>query len=63
VFERRFVAPSSAPSKLVVAIEAITTAVEPRTLVAQRVAAARGRRRPMRPSSTPNGASWENIPK
>ena len=44
------------------AIEAMTTAVEPGT-VAQWVAAESARRRPMRPSLTPNGASWENIPK
>ena len=50
-------------AELVEAIEAITTAVEPGTVVAQWVAAASGRRRPMRPSFTPNGASWENIPK
>ena len=55
-------APSWAPSKLVVAIEAITTAAEPGT-VAQWVAAASGRRRPSRPSSTAKQPSWENIPK
>ena len=55
-------APSWAPSKLVVAIEAITTAAEPGR-VAQWVAAESGRRRPSRPSSTPKQPSWENIPK
>ena len=44
-------APSWAPSKLVVAIEAITTAAEP-GIVAQLVVAASSRRRPRRPSST-----------
>ncbi len=55
-------APSEAPSKLVVAIEAITTAAEPGT-VAHLVAAEKGRRRPSRPSSAPKIPSWENIPK
>ena len=55
-------APSWAPSKLVVPIEAITTAAEPGT-VAQRVAAENGRRTPSRPSLTPRNPSRENIPK
>ncbi len=55
-------APSWAPSKLVEAIEAITTAAEPGT-VAQWVAAESGRRRPSRPSLTPKLPSWENMPK
>ena len=55
-------APSWAPSKLVVAIEAITTAAEPGT-VAHFVAAESGRRVPSRPSLTPRKPSRENIPK
>ena len=54
-------APSWAPSKLVVAIEAITTAAEPGT-VAQWVAAESGRRRPSRPSSTPKAAELGEHP-
>ena len=61
-FDRALKAPSWAPSKLVEAIEAITTAAEPGS-VAQLVAAASGRRRPSLPSSTPKQPSWENIPK
>ena len=48
-------APSWAPSKLVVAIEAITTAAEPGT-VAHFVAAENGRRTPSRPSLTAEAA-------
>ncbi len=55
-------APSWAPSKLVLAIEAITTAAEP-GIVAQCVEADSGSRRPSRPSRTPNDPSWENMPK
>ncbi len=55
-------APSWAPSKLVVAIEAITTAADPGT-VAQLVAAANGRRTPSRPSFVPKLPSRPNIPK
>ncbi len=55
-------APSCAPSKLVDAIEAITTAAEPGT-VAQLVDAESGRRRPSLPSLTPKVPSRENIPK
>ena len=55
-------APSWAPSKLVVPIEAITIASEPGT-VAHFVAAEKGRRTPSRPSLTPRKPSRENIPK
>ena len=54
-------APSWAPSKLVVAIEAITTAAEPGS-VAQRVAAESGRRRPSRPSLDPEAAELGEHP-
>ena len=57
-----FSAPSWAPSKLVVPIEAITTAAEPGT-AAQRVAAASGRLTPSLPSRASKAPSWENIPK
>jgi len=49
-------------SKLVEAIEAITTAAEPGT-VAQLVAADSGRRTPSRPSFTPKEPSRPNMPK
>ena len=61
-FDRAFEGPLLRPSKLVEAIEAITTAAEPGS-VAHFVAAVSGRRRPSRPLWMPTGESWENIPK
>ena len=53
-------APSWAPSKLVVPIEATTSATDPGT-VAQWVAPENRRRRPMRRSRTSKAESWENM--
>ena len=57
-----FRTPSWAPSKLVVPIEAITTATEPGT-AAHLVAAESGGLTPRRPSRASKTPSWENIPK